>query len=354
MANTVKLFSFRKAIRPFNLSKLVLLLFLCNFDLFAAELPVVSDKNEPFSFIVLSDTHYTQSSGPMADKIQAVAVEARKITNPPVAFVCLTGDMVEGGRYQDVNGTNKFVRENSEQVQESLTAALNILKEAFHTPVFIATGNHDTHPKTSGTAYQDVMLPFLSEQIGAPVKTTYYALRFNDSYLIFLETQAVNYKAQQQFLKETLEIVKAKPGKHLFLFGHIPLWNVTQTPHHPLEAFNASVLPVLRGNPVDAYFCGHTHRVSVSVRDFEDSVITQVKGAIRGDICEGTPLTSGQMVLTPKDSSYYWGYFSPGGITYYLVRVTDDKVNLQLRVVNKGIIRECEWKQPGKVYDVKQ
>jgi hypothetical protein len=108
------------------------------------ELPAISDKSQPFTFAVLGDTHYTPPGYKVTPFIHDIAREIDLQPRSP-AFICHTGDVVEGGVYAIRDGKRKFVLTSYEEVKSQLGYATHDLEQAFHRPVFIAVGNHDKH-----------------------------------------------------------------------------------------------------------------------------------------------------------------------------------------------------------------
>ncbi|MDD2706698.1 MAG: metallophosphoesterase [Verrucomicrobiae bacterium] len=320
----------------------------------ADELAVMSRENEPFSFLVLSDLHYSKTSfEEVSECVRCIAIETKALTPAPV-LVGVTGDLAEGGTYQIVAGKQKFVRATYLEMKEELEFALRDVASSFNLPVLIAPGNHDKMDP-GAKAYRDVVLPCLSKSIGLTLSQNYFSVRYNSAVLIFLDSWSGDYKEQNEFLQRVLAMARQTSGiNRLFVFAHPPLWRNTISAQQIDPLLTSSILPALRSNPTDAYFCGHIHRLSVVVRHFEGAAITQVKGALRTGCQDALKSVIDQQLIFPRNATpYYWAYFG-GCRTYYVVRVLKEKVSLQLRACGRGVIRECEWVQRGQLRDVQQ
>ena len=272
---------------------------------------------------------------------------------PPVAFVCHTGDVVEGGSYSKEDGKTRYHLAGYEEMKQELTFAMKDFAEALRLPIFIAVGNHDKHDK-GHRAYNEVVLPVLSRQLGATVSRTFYAFRSGNACFVFLDFGARDMAAQRQLAESALRHAAATKGiEHVFVFGHYPLWCVAR-PGFSTARFSDAILPLLRQHGADAYFCGHTHNTLVSVRDFGGKPVTQIQGVVSGSGHALMPLEERRALLfPPSESRYGWGYLEGSRTGYYVVTVEGPRVTVQFRVPGKGLIREFAWDEPGKVRDVK-
>ena len=317
----------------------------------AAEAPLLTDSSKPFSFLVLGDLHY---KGPAFEsrKIASAIADSVKDSEPPVAFVCQTGDVAEGGTYDIKDGKRVFRLANHDETKAELDYAVRDLLGQFRVPLFIAVGNHDKHG--GGTAFPEMMLPLASQELGATVTQTCYSFRHGNACFVFLDYAPKDLGAQQERIRQILLQEQAKGGlQHIFLFAHFPLWPLIR-PGFSSTALTDSLLPLFKQFPIDAYFCGHTHNTSAWVRQLDGATITQIQGVACQDSPELTPMEERRTFLLPRDAlSYYWGYLSgpPNGL--FLVTVDGAHVRVQFRSGAK-LIREFAWQEPGKLTDITQ
>lgn len=319
-----------------------------------AEIPVLSGTAEPFTFAVLGDTHYKRPEFAAAAAVRAIGEDARNIGRP-LAFVCHTGDAVEGGTYEKVDGTTRFRLAGYEEMREELQFAARDLAGAFRTPLFFAIGNHDRHDP-GHRAYREEMLPLVSRHLGAPVERPTYAFRYGSALFVFLDHAPADYDAQRDFLRGALAQARETPGiRHTFLFCHYPLWPVARAGFYN-PRLSESLLPLLKQHAPDAFFCGHTHNILTCVRTFDGTRITQIQGVSLNAGAQQVPLEERRALLfDPAESSYYWGYLEPGiRLGYYTVTVDGERVRVQLRSAGAGVVREFEWRTPGEICDLRK
>ena len=187
-----------------------------------AEVPVLQDGAKPFAFVVLGDLHY---KGPdfSSRKIASAIAASVKGCEPPVAFVCQTGDIAEGGIYEMKDGKRIFRLANHAETKAELDYALRDVTERFGRPLFIAVGNHDKHG--GGTAFPAAAWPLLSRELGDAVTNNCYGFRHGNSAFIFLDFAPADHQAQQDQIRQLLKLAQAQGGfcRHLG----------TQTAHLP-------------------------------------------------------------------------------------------------------------------------
>ncbi|HPA17803.1 MAG TPA: metallophosphoesterase [Verrucomicrobiae bacterium] len=313
----------------------------------ADEVPVLSDAAKPFSFVVLGDLHYKRPDFETRKTVATIADSIRDC-DPPVAFVCHTGDIAEGGTYSVKDGKRVFRLANHDETKEEISFAMEDVLGRFHLPFFIAVGNHDKHG--GGTAFPEVFLPLVSRELRSEVTRSYYGFRHGNTCFVFLDFAAADLDAQRDFVLEFLARVRATPGvQHTFLFAHYPLWPLIR-PGFSSERFTGSLMPIFKQFPVDAFFCGHTHNTCAWVRRIEGATITQIQGVACQSSPELVPMEQRRTLLLPADElSYFWGYVSGPPCGFFLVTV-DEGVRVQLRSGAK-VIREFAWRQSGKITD---
>ncbi len=313
-------------------------------------MPVLSDSAKPFSFVVLGDVHYTRPNFEISKVIAGIA-NSVKDCQPPVAFVCQTGDIAEGGTYAMKDGKRVFRQANYDEMKEELAFAMKDVTERFRLPLFIAVGNHDKH--AGGKAFPEVALPLLSRELGVTIAQTCYGFRYGNSCFVFLDYAPADCDAQQKFAGELLVSARAAGVRHIFLFAHFPLWPLIR-PGFSSQRFTDSLLPIFKQFPVDAFFCGHTHNTSAWVRHFDGATITQIQGVACQSSPEMVPMEERRTLMMPRDEmSYYWGYLSGPPAGLFLVTVDNARVRVQFRTGAK-VVREFEWREPGHITDIRK
>ena len=307
----------------------------------------------PLTFAVLGDTHYTAPEFKAKEWLHRAGDEIRA-QHPEVAFVCHTGDVVEGGTYVNTEGGGKkFVLADYGQMTRELTFARDDLSESFGVPVFIAVGNHDKHDPGS-KAFKEIMLARMAQQLGRPVTETYYAFRSGNACFLFLDFAPTDLRAQAAFAEETLQAARADGVTHLFAFAHFPLWVLARSGFYN-PAFSESVLPLMKKYRVDAFFCGQTHNATACVRMIDGQPVTQIQNISTGGGSRLIPLEQVRSLLFPADESpYHWGFLEGLPMSYSIVRVEADSVRVQWHVLGQGAVREYGWREPGSLADIKQ
>ena len=320
-----------------------------------AELPCLSETGEPFTFVVLGDTHYERPDFRQANLVHAIAADLGDIQPPPV-FVCQTGDLVEGGSYSTTQGgKTQFHGADYAAMKTELTFVMRDLAESFHLPLFIALGSHDQHDP-GHKACDEIIRPVLSRELGVPLSRACYAFRYGNSCFLILEQVPEDYAGQAAFAKKILAKAAKMPGiEHVFVFCHGALWETFRAgfDNPPLTE---SILPAVRERVPDAWFCGHTHNVVVSVCDVAGIRLTQIQGVVNNAESPAVPIGQRRAALLPAAQlPYVWGYVEGRGprASYYVVRVRGKTVNVQLRAPGLGVVREFEWNEPGKLRDIK-
>ncbi|MBI5687685.1 MAG: metallophosphoesterase [Verrucomicrobia bacterium] len=320
------------------------------FSTHAAELPALSESAKPFSFVVLGDVHYTRPKFEVSKVIAGIA-RSVKDCQPPVAFVCQTGDIAEGGTYGMKDGKRVYRQANHDEMKEELAFAMKDVTERFRLPLFIAVGNHDKH--AGGKAFPEVALPLLSRELGVTVTQNCYGFRYGNSCFVFLDFAAKDFDAQRKCAEELLANARAAGVRHIFLFAHYPLWTLIR-PGFSSQKFTDSLMPIFKQFPVDAFFCGHTHNTAAWVRHFDGATITQIQGVTCQSSPELVPMEERRTLMMPREElSYYWGHLSGPPAGLYLVTVDGERVRVQFRSGAK-MLREFEWREPGRITDTKK
>lgn len=312
----------------------------------AAEFPTLSDSPQPFSFAVMGDLHFSRPDFESRRVVQAIAAAVKEV-QPPVAFVCQTGDLGhgEGIAHKQLDQAG---------MTEELAFAVTCVTQQFSAPLFISVGNHDKHG--GGSSYRETVLPLLSSELGAPVTQTYYAFRYGNACFIFLDYgdyakagTGMDYAAQRRFLEASLAQVRVASGiKHVFAFGHYPLWPVVR-PGFSSDRFTDSVVPAFTNAPIDAYFCGHTHNSGAWVRRIGGVPVTQIMGVALDTSNPLSPMEETRTSLISREElSYAWGTLSGPSNGFYLVSVDGPRVRVQFRS-GREVLREFTWQEPGAI-----
>lgn len=245
---------------------------------------------EPFSFIVLDDVHYAadeeydwqqigQSNEAEAKRVRRNADRSRQTfipllrelkeqaetaaPKPAAIFSC--GDLVHGGPTvrADLHCRNFIQRFES--------AGIPI-------PLFNANGNHEMAEAGMEEAYEKNFLPFLSRQLGHPLRDRHCSTDIGNSHFILLDglppgRDGGDHEArvwalgdpQWAWLEADLEANRAKD--HIFVFTHATLWplgNGDGLYGGEPQRHRALVSLLLRHN-VRAVFAGHKHLNSATV-----------------------------------------------------------------------------------------
>ena len=305
------------------------------------ELPVISDKSQTFTFAVLGDTHYTPPGYKVTPFIHDIAREIDSQPRSP-AFICHTGDVVEGGVYEIHDGKRKFVLASYEEMKSQLGYATHDLEQAFHRPVFIAVGNHDKHDP-GYRAYREIALPLISKGLKQPLDRTYYAFRYANACLLFLDFHARLRRTGEVRGRGTRKGEERPPCTTHFLFAHFPLWPVVRAgfSQSPVYGFRFTVDQNLCSR---CFLCGHTHNTLVCVRKVENLPIVQIQGVSTGRGQTLLPIEQHNALLVPPaELPYCWGYREGSPTGYYLVHVDGPKVDVQWRIPGHGLVHEFAW-----------
>jgi calcineurin-like phosphoesterase family protein len=211
----------------------------------AALLPVAlraGAADQPFSFILLGDTHldqlehhdmdwlerekpkdvsqvrnYSRITSDVTPKLfatlrETVAAGSRK-PGPEIKFIAQTGDFVEG-----LCGAPQLARRHAAD-------GVAFVREAkLGAPFLIAKGNHDITGPGAREAYDEVILPFVSEQLRQTKKlsgrldTGFYAFEEGSALMVFFD--AYDHPRALDWLESTL---RKRTAQHVFFFSHPPV-----------------------------------------------------------------------------------------------------------------------------------
>jgi len=305
----------------------------------------------------MGDLHYAIPDSLRTDSlVQSVAKEFNSLQVKP-EFIIQTGDFFHGSR--DVN------------IEPEASMAFKHFARDIAMPFFIAKGNHD-----SRTSYEKNALPIFSGELGLDVLKSYYSFENANCHFIMLDCTEKNLTEMLLWLENDLESAKSNPKiEHIFAAGHYPLWIVARAGFTAPE-YATQLASLLAKYKADAYFCGHTHNKTVTVRLVDNQPVTQIMDAavvekgrlfmlapymfhVSAEPSDNArpgilPLEEGHQIFIPGSQlKYYWGYQEGSTTTYYVLTVSGKSVKADWYVLGQGLVRSFKWDEPGKLTDLK-
>lgn len=315
-------------------------------------------RSPSIRFVVLGDTHYTKVKyhrHPLrthkTELIEAAKEYEGMLTNvlTPILseikqhnpdFIIQVGDFVNG-----------FI-EDRKSAEEEMKDALNYFS-LLHLPFFIVKGNHETMvSKVGNRAYHDIVLPFLSNQLGHTLKRNYYSFDKGNAHFVIVDSFQFT-KSQCKWLENELE---TSEQRHIFVFSHSPLIQVAR-PFFISRQFVKLAAPLFKRNHIDTLFCAHTHNQSAVLSKFGKNNLLQLMTCPLGTLAkEPTPLEEKKkLLISSSDLEYYWGYDGDNTPSWVLVEVNEEKVKIEWHLLRKGACRIFEWKkEKGKIKEIKK
>jgi hypothetical protein len=325
------------------------------FFFLAVSCGVKPDKELTFAF--MGDLHYSVQDSLKTDSlVQSVAKELNNLPVKP-EFIIQTGDFFHGS-----NGGN---------IQNEAAMAFRHFARDIGMPFYISKGNHD-----SRTPYEKCALPIFSRELGFDVLKSYYSFDKANCHFIMLDCTEEDLPEMLLWLEKDLKTAKSSPKtEHIFAAGHFPLWIVARAGFTAPE-YASRVASLLAKYKADAYFCGHTHNKTVTVRLIDNQPVTQImdasvveKGRLfmlapfmyhvktkpPDDTQPGIlPLEEGHQIFIPGyQLKYYWGYQEGSSTSYYSFTVSGRSVKADWYVLDQGLVRSFKWDEPGKLTDLK-
>jgi predicted phosphodiesterase len=307
-------------------------------------------------FAFIGDIHYHIPDYTVGQYFVPQAAKELAGLNPQPAFVIQTGDFLNGWPNEDTDSEAKF--------------AFNDFKK-IGIPFFVARGNHDLKGP-----FEKYGLPFFSQQLEQDISKSYYSFDKENCHFIFLDCMDEELHSQLAWLENDLK--KSSENieiKHTFVAGHFPLWPVARAGFTRPEYANPVAVLLAKYN-VDAYFCGHTHNHSTTVRTINGTPLTQIMGAAVVDKAPQTdlapsfariqsdpekiyskliPLREAHNILVPKkELIYYWGYQEGSNSSYFVITVNDLEVQVDFYVLGMGHVRSFKWENPGELVNLKE
>lgn len=314
-----------------------------------------SDKGLSFAFI--GDLHYSLTDSMRTDDlVRSVAGELNNLAKKP-EFIILTGDFFHAGR-----GVN---------IDDEAEMAFRHFKRDIGMPFFLAKGNHD-----SKTQYERNAFPVFSSELGQDITKSYYSFDKANCHFIILDCTEKQLEDMIVWLEKDLEAARSNTKiEHIFAAGHYPLWIVARAGFTTPE-YAGQVASLLAKYKIDAYFCGHTHNKTVTVRLIDNQPLTQIMDAavvekerlfnlapfmhhVSSQPADNAkpgilPLEEGHQIFIPESQlKYYWGYQEGSTTSYHVLTVEGKRIQDDWYVLGQGIVRSFRWDEPGKLMDLK-
>ena len=260
----------------------------------------------PFRFCVLGDTHYCTLAERAVVRHRGIAPDALRYAGftqevlPPLAtlirdqnpdLLISTGDMIEGMRPNTDAG-------NAANLADE-TSALSLLRPC--APRFLrARGTHDRrHPERE---WQTVTLP--------------------GGYTFIILDYTHWDDTQRHWLRQQLDETDDAPRR--FVVAHPPL-HLFGRHFFDSVPFRADVTDLLRGHPVDAYFCGHTHNQTAS---FHDGLLHLTGSSIGYPVPLPPALDEWHAIPDALRDSYLWGIPEDFDPAFLLIDLDGDALHL--------------------------
>lgn len=333
------------------------LLFILSMTILACLSSCKNKSETNLTFVFMGDLHYKIPDYRTAEYLVPSFVKELDTLKVKPEFILLTGDFFHGSRGTDIESESDFAFRN--------------FSENINMPFFIAKGNHDSREHFERNA-----LPLFSDELGKEVSWSYYSFDKANCHFIILDCTDEDLTVQLSWLEKDLETAKSDPSiNHIFVASHYPLWIVARAGFTRPE-YATPVAALLAKYKVDAYFCGHTHNKTLTVRTIDGQPLTQIMDAgvveekrltnlapfllrvkaYTNDVTRPgiLPLEEGHQIFIPQSVlKYYWGYQEGSTTSYYLITVKGKSVQADWHVLNQGIVRSVKWDQPGILQDLK-
>lgn len=209
--------------------------------------------------------HTTEQYTPKLFAEVAAKVKALKSGGVSVPFVLQIGDLVEGlcGNF-DLQ---------SLQFRDAIAA---VEQSAFGVPTLLVKGNHDITGPGATDAFDKVLLPWVSKQADAELKTANYVRRQGDDLFVFFDA----YKPDLDWLEKSLS-AKQNAAKHVFFVIHPPVvpYNARSDWHifsREKQRDQRERLLSLLGRYKAIVLSGHLHKYSLLTRKTSENDIVQL------------------------------------------------------------------------------
>jgi hypothetical protein len=192
---------------------------------------------------------------------KTVAAGGRK-PGPEIKFIAQSGDFVEG-----LCGAPQLARRHAAD-------GVAFVREAkLGAPFLIAKGNHDITGPGAREAYDEVILPFVSEQLrrtkklSGRLETGFYAFEEGNALMVFFD--AYDHPRALDWLEVTL---RKRTARHVFFFSHPPVAPLGARSNWHLyakatEAASRARLLNLLGEHKAIALNAHIHKYNLLVRE---------------------------------------------------------------------------------------
>ncbi len=309
-------------------------------------------------FAVFGDVHYQIPDYTVADYFVEPAARELAMLNPRPSFLLQTGDFFHAGSNTDW--------------EAEAARAFQHFSSTIGIPFYIAIGNHDRR-----SAYEKNALPIFSKHLRRTLTASDYSFDRGNCHFLILDCMQRDFTEQLSWAEEDLKTAVANPKiEHIFAAGHYPLWIVARS-GFTNQAYTKPFAELLARYGADAYFCGHTHNNSVTVRLVGGKPLTQIMGCAvveEGRLFQLAPFLkhirpaptnpyrpgllpldeSRHIFIPPDELKFYWGYQEGSTSSYNLVTVRGRKVTVDWHVLGSGILRSYEWTKPGQLVNTRE
>jgi len=307
----------------------------------------VKDLKRPFSFAVVSDTHFVRrefdshserKNNPLevdaylenVTYALAPMMDALRELDPD--FIFITGDIVEPGEPEETVG--------------DLRAALEFFSTC-EIPIVYARGNLD-----DCEAFKAIVRPPMASLLNLELNENYFSFEVDGCLFLVLDTEIWSQE-QCLWVEQVLKAGKKNGFQHTFVLGHHPIWPVARQFFTHLE-FHQNLVRLFNDFDVDAYFCGHTHNQSVIWHRTQGLPVFQFMGAMIG-VSDEPPLALNQVqafLPTEDDLLACWpGYLENTAPGWFMVTVGSQDVVAEWHHLNRGAEAVVAWEQPGELLD---
>lgn len=301
----------------------------------------------PFSFAVVSDTHFVrrefdrhterknnplEADAYLENVTYALAPMMDALRELDPDFIFITGDIVEPGGKEDASG--------------DLRAALDFFSTC-EIPIIYARGNLD-----ECDAFKAIVRPQMSSLLNLELTENYFSFQVDGCLFLVLDTEAWS-KDQCLWVEQVLKDESKEGFKHTFVLGHHPIWPVARQFFTPL-GFHQDMVHISNNFDVEAYFCGHTHHQNVIWHRTQGLPVFQFMGAMIG-VSDEPPLALDQVqAFLPEEDDLLvcWpGYLENTAPGWFMVTVGSQEVVAEWHHLNRGAEAVVAWEQPGDLLD---
>lgn len=284
------------------------------------------------------------------------AAAAGTLRSGPFWGVVQAGDFAEGlcGSYEL----------QTLQFEEAKT----FVQEYIQSKLFLITkGNHDVTGPQADRAYKNLILPWMSSQIGRTVWQTSYAVKQGNDLFIFFDS----FEPDLDWLEETL---RKSNARYIFFVTHKPVvpFDARSNWHLYADADSSSErerLVTMLGHHKAIVLCGHLHSysllnrktptgsfVQLAMNSVVDKQEAPIETCLSGTTAYGAELLNLEPTFSPstleirkhlleseKAAVSYFEYAKTAG--YCLIRCRPDKIVIE-------IYSGCS-RIPWKTYDIR-